>query len=78
MPLTEEYIKELFASDAFKNAVGEYLKENLEVSVAVGNGRGMYGGNNDVEVRVKLGLRSDKHTWEVSTFSESFDSVTVG
>lgn len=81
MPLTEDYIKELFASNAFKEAVKSYIKENLDIKVTVNNGGDYSQRDNCVNVDVELSLRDD--TDERSSFHRSnyfvssSDSTTV-
>lgn len=81
MALNEEYIKELFASDAFKEAVKSYIKENLQVKVTVNNGADFSQHDNCVNVDVELSLADDvdeRSTFHRgSYFTSSSDSVTV-
>jgi gluconate kinase len=78
MPLSEEYIKELFSSDAFKEAVKDYLKENLQVNVKVTNGDDFYQKDNVVKVEVELNLADDQdRITRTSYFTSSSDSVSV-
>jgi gluconate kinase len=78
MPLSEEYIKELFNSDAFKEAVKDYLKENLQVNVKVTNGDDFYQKDNVVKVEVELNLADDQdRITRTSYFTSSSDSVSV-
>jgi hypothetical protein len=78
MPLSDEYIQELFSSDTFKEAVKAYLKENLNVNVTVTNGDYLYQKDNVVKVEVELSLADDQERIiRTSCFTSSSDSVSV-
>jgi hypothetical protein len=80
MTLNAEDVKTLFASPEFKEAMREYLKENLRVEVKVDHGRDIYSRDNEVSVEVELSLADDQPAqWShrTSSFSSSSGSVTV-
>jgi hypothetical protein len=81
MQLSDELIKELFATDAFKEAVQQYLKENLQISVKVNNGGDYQQRDNCVNVEVELSLADDidpNSTFRRSNyFTSSSDSTSV-
>jgi hypothetical protein len=82
MPLTEEYIKELFASDAFKEGVRQYIKDNLRVKVTVNNGADYSQRSDCVNVDVELSLDDDvdpnsRNSWRSSYFASGSDSTSV-
>jgi len=82
MPLSDEYIKELFASDAFKEGIKQYLKDNLQVSIKVNNGADYSQRNDCVNVEVELSLADDidpnsRNQWRASYFTSASDSTSV-
>ena len=81
MPLTDEYIKELFASDAFKEGVRQYIKDNLRIKVTVNNGADYSQRSDCVNVDVELSLDDDvdtRSTFHRSTyFASGSDSTSV-
>jgi hypothetical protein len=78
MTFTEEDIAELFATKAFKQALGSYLRENLTVEVVVDHGSDYFSQSDSVRVEVGLVLADEEVRFSRnSPFTYSSDSVTV-